>query len=269
MTLANGFERVEGSGWQLGFNNLFARESRKWWASKRWWFQTLIWLCILVGFVILALFVIPGLTSPEGQPALEGDPLMGALQGFFGVGAVALALGMTVLMQDEIISEKQLGTAEWVLSKPASRSAFILAKLAAHSLGMLIVMIAVPSAGAYALLFFYGGVAYPLAPFLSGVALLALHTFFYLCLALVLGVLASRRELLLAISLVSLLGGSFIRDFIPRLALLTPWFLPDIAGLAAMELQIPAELLIPILSTSLWSIVFIMLALKKFQSHEF
>lgn len=269
MTIENDFERIEARGWRLGFGNLLNRENRKWWASNRWWLQSLIWLVILVGFVALVLFVIPGLTSPEGQPALEGDPLMGALQGFFGVGAVALALGITVLMQDEVITEKQLGTAEWVLSKPVSRSAFILAKLVAHTLGMLFIMIAVPSAGAYALLALYAGVAYPLAPFLAGVALLALHTFFYLTLTLMLGVLASRRELFLAISLASLLGGSFIRDFIPRPALFTPWFLPDVAGLAAMNLEFPEEFLVPVLATLVWSIAFIVVALKMFQRHEF
>jgi ABC-2 type transport system permease protein len=269
MTLENGFDRIEERGWRLGFVNLLARENRKWWGSNRWWIQSLIWLVILGSFVAMVLFVIPGLASPDGQPAMEMEPIMGALQGFFGVGAVALALGITVLMQDELITEKQLGTAEWVLSKPVSRSAFLLAKLVAHTSGMLVVMIAVPSAGVYALLAIYAGAPYSLAPFLAGVGLLALHTFFYLCLALVLGVLAERRELLLAVSLASLLGGSFIRDFIPRPALFTPWFLPDVAGLAAMGLSIPAELAIPVLATFIWAVVFIVVALRAFRRHEF
>jgi ABC-2 type transport system permease protein len=195
MTLENGFDRIEERGWRLGFGNLLARENRKWWGSNRWWIQSLVWLVILGSFVAMVLFVIPGLASPDGQPAMEMEPIMGALQGFFGVGAVALALGITVLMQDELITEKQLGTAEWVLSKPVSRSAFLLAKLVAHTMGMLVVMVAVPSAGVYALLAIYAGAPYALVPFLAGVGLLALHTFFYLCLALVLGVLAERREL--------------------------------------------------------------------------
>jgi ABC-2 type transport system permease protein len=269
MTLANGIERVEGSGWQLGFNNLFARENSKWWSSNRWWLQSLIWLVILAGLVGLVLFVVPTLTGPDGQSVSDQDPLMSAMQGFFGVGSMALAIGIIILMQDELVAEKQAGTAEWVLSKPVSRSAFFLAKLVAHSLGMLVVMIAVPASGAYALLMIHAGQAYPLVPFLSGVALLALHSFFYLTLTLMLGVLANRREVILAIPILLLLGGSFIRNFLPTLALISPWFLPDVAAMFAMDLQFPFEFMLPILATFLWSVVFIIIALKKFQQHEF
>ena len=269
MSVANGFDRVEGSGWRLGFNNLFARENRKWWATNRWWVQSFIWLVILAGLVGLVLFVVPNLATPDGQPASDLEPVMGALQGFFGVGGLALAIGVTILMQDELVAEKQAGTAEWVLSKPVSRSAFFLSKLTAHSLGMLVVMTAVPSAGVYALLILYTGAAYPMLPFLAGMGLLALHTFFYLTLTLMLGVLSERREIILAVAMVLLLGGSFIRNFLPVLALVTPWFLPDVAGLAAMDLQVPADFLVPVLATFLWSLTFIVVALKKFERHEF
>jgi ABC-2 type transport system permease protein len=269
MTVTDGFERVEGSGWRLGFNNLFAKENCKWWASNRWWLQILIWLLILAGLVGLVLFVVPTLAGPDGQPIGDQDPLMSAMQGFFGVGGMALAIGITILMQDELVTEKQAGTAEWVLSKPVSRSAFILAKLFAHSMGMLAVMIAVPGAGVYALLTIYAGNAYPVAPFLYGLGMLALHTFFYLTLTLMLGVLVNRRELLLAVAMGILLGGSFMRNFLPTLALITPWFLPDVAGLVASDIPFPLEFLIPILATMIWSVVFIVVAIKKFQQHEF
>jgi hypothetical protein len=61
----------------------------------------------------------------------------------------------------------------------------------------------------------------------------------------------------------------YFRNFLPSLALLTPWFLPDIAGMAAMELQITAKFLAPVLATFLWSVNFIIVALKKFQRYEF
>jgi ABC-2 type transport system permease protein len=269
MTAANGFERVEGNSWTLGFGNLFARENRKWWASRRWWVQAVIWLVILVGLVGLVLFVVPTLTAPDGSAVSQEDPIMSALQGFFGLGGMALAIGITILMQDELVAEKQAGTAEWVLSKPVSRAAFFLAKLFAHTTGMLLVMLALPSLGAYALLTVYSGAPYPLAPFLAGVALLSLHTFFYLTLTLMLGVLVERRELILAVAMASLLGGSLIRNFLPSLSLITPWFLPDVGGLVAMGAELPAQFLLPIVATPLWSLVFIIVALRAFRRHEF
>lgn len=269
MTLENGFQAIEGRGWRLGFRNLFSKENRKWWSSSRWWLQALIWLAILVGFVFMALFIIPGLTTPEGQPALEQDLVEGAVQGFFGIGAIALALGVTILMQDEVIGEVQAGTAEWVLSKPVSRKAFILSKLAAHTLGMLVVMIGIPGAAAYLMISAFSGEPYPPASFLSGVGILTIHTFFYLALALMLGVLVNRRELVLAVALVSLLGGSFIRNLLPSAALVTPWFLSDVSGLAAMGMELPVELLIPVLAATLWSIIFVVVSLRVFDRLEF
>jgi ABC-2 type transport system permease protein len=269
MAQENGFQTVREDGWRLGFGNFLAKENRDWWRTSRWWMQTLIWLVLLGGFVVMVLFIIPGITAPDGEPVLDQAPIPAAVQGFFGVGAILLAIGITILLQDAMIGEKQTGTAEWVLSKPVSRPAFVLAKLVSDTFGMLVVMIAIPSAAVYILLTLSGGELYPVGAFIAGVVLLALHTFFYLTLALMMGVLVSRREILLAVALGSLLGGSFIRNFIPASALVTPWFLPDIAGLAAMGVDLPLEMLMPAATTALWSIVFIAAALWKFQRHEF
>ena len=45
---------------------------------------------------------------------------------------VASVIAVVAKTQGAIIGEKQLGTAAWVLSKPASRRAFVLAKLRAQ-----------------------------------------------------------------------------------------------------------------------------------------
>lgn len=269
MTSEYPFERVEERGWRLGFSNLFSRENRKWWRSRRWLVQMLVWLVLLPGFVVMALYVIPGLSAPDGSPVVDQDPLIGALQGFFGVGSMLLAIGITILMQDEVIGEKNTGTAEWVLSKPVSRSAFLLSKLAAHTLGMLAAMVAVPALAAYLLISIYQGSSYPAGPFILGSAILALHTFFYLALNLMLGVLTNRRDILLGISLGVLLGGSFLRSFLPQISLATPWFLPDVAGLAAMAVPLAGDMIGPIAATGLWSLLFIAAALLRFQSYEF
>ena len=116
-----------------GFRPLFVKENRKWWGTSRWWVQLLLWVIVLNGLLATILFVLPTLTTPEGEPVMPDSPIDGGIQIFFGIGALALAIAVPVLMQDEIISEKQSGTADWILSKPVARSAFILSKAAAHS----------------------------------------------------------------------------------------------------------------------------------------
>jgi ABC-2 type transport system permease protein len=269
MAQENGFQMGREDGWRLGFGNFLAKENRDWWHTSRWWMQTLIWLVLLGGFVVMVLFIIPGITAPDGEPVLDQAPISAAVQGFFGVGAMLLAIGITILLQDAVIGEKQTGTAEWVLSKPVSRPAFVLAKLVSNTFGMLVVMVAVPSAAVFLLVSSSVGEVHLFVPFAAGAVLLALHTFFYLALALMMGVLVSRREILLAVALGSLLGGSFIRNFIPASSLVTPWFLPDIAGLAAMGVELPVEMLLPIVMTGIWSLIFLVIALWRFQRHEF
>jgi ABC-2 type transport system permease protein len=269
MAQENGFQMGREDGWRLGFGNFLAKENRDWWHTSRWWMQTLIWLVLLGGFVVMVLFIIPGITAPDGEPVLDQAPISAAVQGFFGVGAMLLAIGITILLQDAVIGEKQTGTAEWVLSKPVSRPAFVLAKLVSNTFGMLVVMVAVPSAAVFLLVSSSVGEVHLFVPFAAGAVLLALHTFFYLALALMMGVLVSRREILLAVALGSLLGGSFIRNFIPASSLVTPWFLPDIAGLAAMGVELPVEMLLPIVMTGIWSLIFLVIAMWRFQRHEF
>ena len=54
------------------------------------------------------------------------------------------AVGVVIIMQDTIVGEKREGTASWVLSKPLTRLAFVLSKVIANSVGVMVTMIIVP-----------------------------------------------------------------------------------------------------------------------------
>jgi ABC-type transport system involved in multi-copper enzyme maturation permease subunit len=55
-------------------------------------------------------------------------------------------------MQDAVVGEKKDGTAAWVLSKPLTRPAFILSKIIANSVGILLTLVVVPCMVAYTIL---------------------------------------------------------------------------------------------------------------------
>lgn len=263
-------DRLKDHGWRLGFKNLLSKENRRWWRSKRWLLQAALWTFFLNGLLIMILFILPAMVTPDGQSVLPGDTLQSGIQGYFSLASIALALGITILVQDTVIGEKQSGTAEWVLSKPASRSAFILSKLFSNTLAMLVVMVAIPGIIAYGLLWIFDGNFYPVGPFLAGTATIFLHIFFYLSLTLMAGILVNNRSTVLAISLGSLLGGSFLRNLIPPgLSLATPWLLPDITALIAMGEPLPPMLWIPMITTAIWALIFVFVALWKFQKYEF
>ena len=67
--------------------------------------------------------------------------------GFYWAFPLAVFIGIPgviILAQDEIIQEKQSGTAAWIISKPAARSAFILTKLLSNLIGALVFIVALP-----------------------------------------------------------------------------------------------------------------------------
>jgi hypothetical protein len=136
---------------------------------------------------------------------------------------------------------------------------------------MLVVLIALPGAVALVLLALAGPVDVP--TFLVGLVVLAVHTFFYLSLTLMMGVLSRNRSVVLAVPLGVLLGGQLILTLlatlpINQLLLLTPWPLAGVATAFASGSGLMVELLLPLIATVIWSIVFIVVALWRFERLE-
>jgi ABC-2 type transport system permease protein len=248
-----------------GIKNIFTHESQLWWGTRRWWIQAIIGgigMNILLAFFF---FVMPPILEAAGE---EIDLLTGGAQMFFGLGFMVLSIDVIILTLDTVLGEKQNGTAEWVLSKPVSRSAFILAKLAAHTIPVMVLLVALPSAIAYGL-FLIKGVPVP-STFLPAVGLMGLHTFFYLVLTIAGGVFIDNRNTLLAITLGSALGGVLLANLITPFVMWTPWPLAAIASglVAGAEEALPSMLYLPVVFTGLWSIVGILAALMGFNRVE-
>ncbi len=259
-------QTVSGSRSWRGFGPLFGKENRAWWGTRRWLVQAFLWLAVVNGLLAMVLFVMPQIMPADQQPANTTELVQSGLQAFFGAGGMALAIGVIVLAQDAIIGEKQIGTAEWVLSKPVSRIAFWTSKLAAHAIGALIILVLLQGLAAYVQLSIFERLE-PLA-FLGGLAILALHTLFYLVLTLLMGVLVDSRGLVLAVSLGTLLAGSLLVTFEPLLYV-TPWGLSNVAVATAAGLALPGKLYLPIAVTAGWCILFTAVALWRIRQLEF
>src|SRR5215213_2626433 len=131
---------VRESGWRRGFANLLRNENRMWWGTRKWLVHLLLWVFVLNGLILLV-----GMT--DGQELNNPVPLYDTLiQVFFGVGALATTIGIVTTAQGAIVREKQLGTAAWILSKPVSRGAFVLAKFVGYAVGFVSLALVVPSA---------------------------------------------------------------------------------------------------------------------------
>jgi ABC-2 type transport system permease protein len=269
------FELVNELNGLRGFTNLFHKENRAWWSTRRWWINALLWPVLMCGLLANMLFVptIANLAT-EAEIAQAGGltahVLLMGLSVFFEFGTTVLALGAIVLTQDAIISEKQSGVAEWLLSKPIARRSYILAKLAANTLPMLVLMVGLPAAIAYGMLSLRAGEAFAVMPFVSAVGIMLVHALFYLTLTLMLGTIFNNRGPILGIALGSVLGGNLLGGLIKPLLYVTPWMLPKVASLTASSQALPSESgIAPLGATILWSVVFVIVAMVRFERTEF
>lgn len=258
-----------------GFSNLFQKENRSWWGTKKWWVNALIWPLLLGGLTANMLFVpsMINLGSPEDIARAGGETayiLMTGLSVFFEFGIMAVALGAIVLCQDLLIDEKTNGVLEWLLSKPVARRAYLLSRLLVNLLYCILFLIIIPAIITYVLLYLRFDSLFPILPFLSGVGIMILHMTFYVTLTLLLGVFFSSRAPVLGIALGMVLGGNLLAGLVKPLLYVSPWILVKTASLVAGSQPVPAGLLWPpIISTTLWVIVFVAVSLAKFEKTEF
>jgi ABC-2 type transport system permease protein len=265
MAANSAFEPVREKGWLLGFGNMLRKENRLWWGTRRWLWQALLWLVIMNGMVILMLFVLPSMVPDDGEPT--GIP--NGIETIFGMGVTFISLGAVILSQGMIVDEKTSGTGEWVLSKPLSRPAFLLAKLAGNGIGIIAVLVMLQSLVAYGLIWIQSGEAFPPVQYLLGVGLLSLHVLFYLTLTMLLGVFVQSRGIIIAVPLAILLSGGLLSGLVGDLVYITPWPISSLLPLLVAGEQLPQSALLPYIMLGVWSLVFVAAALWKFERTEF
>jgi ABC-2 type transport system permease protein len=259
---------VRAQGALMGFTNLFRKEHNDWWRTRTWLIHSIVWLLLING-IVLAVLKAP---VPEG---VENAPPQSASMIFVIMSGLMTGLGIILVMQGAILDEKKSGTAAWVLSKPLSRPAFILAKLAANSLAALAIMVILQGVVAYVQMRSFDPAPPELVPFIAGLGLLALHLFFYLTLTLMLGTIFKDRAAVMGITIGLLFGAQFIAQLAPVVVNLMPWLLvmplgtqPFAFAQLVMNGQ-PLPTIMPIVSTAILSVIFVITALWRFGREEF
>lgn len=275
MTTSIDFQRVNQSRGLRGFANLMHKETSSWLSTRRWWINAVLW-SVLIGGLVATMILTPTIVS---QASLEEVARAGGatayaismgVSAFFEFGVLTVGIGTIILCQGLIIDEKQSGVAEWLLTKPVARPSYVLAKLLANAVFILLFLIGIPSALTYILLSLRTGAPFPWLPFVLGIYIMMLHSLFYLTLTLMLGTFFSSRAPVLGIALGMLFGGSLLAGLIRPLLYITPWTLARMAALVANSQPVPLGLLIwPAAATSFWCISFVIIAVAKFERTEF
>ncbi len=268
MASANNLQLLDERGWRQGFANLFHKENGEWWHTRRWWMQSLFWLLIVNGILAIGLWVVPVVDPEEAGDVVENLGIFTQLMGWFPMYAVI------VITQGAIIGEKQSGTAAWILSAPVSRSGFILSKFIANAIGFLATIIIVQGLAAYVQISLSEGSLLPPGPYLAELGLFSLYLLFYLALTLMLGTFFNTRGPVLGIAIGvaigSMLGmGQLFAGFMPWLVLILPEALPALVSALVQGESIPAIWPVPIIVISLYTVLFVALAIWRFNREEF
>jgi ABC-type Na+ efflux pump permease subunit len=272
---------VDERGWRSGFANMMRLENGRWWRTRRWWVQSLIWLVVLNGLLVFALWIGPMIEAGEaGSGAVEASWRVNmsdeeAAEAFTVVLALMGTLpvfGVLIMTQGALVDEKQSGTAAWTLSSPVSRSGFVLAKLIANAIGFLVTVVVLQGLIAHLLFLLGAGRFLPPMPIAVALSLHALHLLFYLCLALMLGALFNSRGPVLAIPIAVLIGQNILEGLARGFAPWFPWdilprHVPELAMIAAQGNPLPS--FVPIVSVAVFSLMFVGLAIWRFEREEF
>jgi ABC-2 type transport system permease protein len=246
-----------------GFGNLLGNETRAWWGTRKWLVHLVIWIAIINGFTGLIAWA-------EGQDGEAASEVYSeAVQVFFIIGGIAAALGVVSTTQGAIVGEKQLGTAAWIMSKPVSRSAFVLAKLLAHAGAFLVLAVAIPALVFCIQSLIAGWGLPPLVPFAGGLAVLALHLLFYLALTIMLGTVFSARGPIVGIGVGLIIAGQLLPNLLPQLSTFFPWRLPWAAGGLVLGEVVSREAFVAMGMTAAWTGLFVGVALWRFAREEF
>ena len=227
---ATPFNPVRERGWRAGLSNLWRKEQQQWWGRRNWLKQGLIWLVLLDGFYGLMLLTVTHVGHMTAHMSTESAGLV------FLVSFLALFLnvGAVIQAQGAILDEKLRGTAGWLLSKPLSRSAFVLAKCAPLP-GMLLLMVLLPGLVAGLQLSLALGRLLSLATMLLLIGWLAASLLFYFCLTLLLGTLFDSRAPVIGIALLAVILESQLAQQIPAALVANQLLLPALIELALIS----------------------------------
>ena len=248
---------ITPSGWRMGFGNLLRRELSQWFGTRTWFMQGMFWGLILGGITLMFVGTADVSSTPEERIA---NGLM--LYSIFG--SIFPSIIIVIFSTGAILEEKERGTAAWVLSKPVSRTAFILAKMFGGVISYGVSLVLIPGLVVFSILYFVAG-GISLGLFLIGLGPMMLWYTFIHFLCICLGTVFSTVGPVAGPASVSLF---FVNAFdMTGIGAFTPWTLSFVAR--DLMQGLPITSITPVISTLVILIILLVIAIWRFGKEEF
>src|SRR5512147_3088589 len=184
---------VNEKGWRRGLSNLLRGEYSAWFKSSKWWKHLLLWFSIIN---VMMIFMI--IAAADAARDGEEGPSVLFMYGLFG--GMFVAFGVMIIMQRVLVGEKRSGTAAWVLSKPVTRTAFVVSRLVVNAIAILLTAVIVPGVILYFSLGLFSSLGWLSPPgFAGALVVVALHTFYWIALVLMMGTLSESSSVAIAV----------------------------------------------------------------------
>jgi ABC-2 type transport system permease protein len=257
-------------GWRRGLTNLVRGEYSTWFRSSRWWKHLLAWFGIINVMMIIMIIA----SAEAAKDGNDGPPLL-FMYGIFG--GMFVAFGVMIIMQRVLVREKQSGTAAWVLSKPVTRTAFVVSRLVVNSIAILLTSVIAPGVILYITLGLFSDLGW-LNPvgFAAALLAVALHTFYWIALVLMMGTLLESSAGVIAVPMVLYFAFWYGPSLIPALMYVSPILLtfspaPDQIDALSVALITgePVSSWLPLIATIVSCVVFTSVAIWRFNRQEF
>jgi ABC-2 type transport system permease protein len=261
------FIQKTGASWTRGLDSILGGELTGWFKTRKWWTQIITWF-----FAVNFTTIVVSFTSDQNNSEM---PVL-----FFNIFlGLAGAIGVCIIMQNEVVGEKRSGTAAWVLSKPLSRTAFLLGKMVSNLIGILVTMVLAQGLIAYLIFIFIFQLNISPLNMLAGLAVQLVDLFFYMTLTLMLGTILNHPAPVIAIPIAIFSTQNIIVNQIgasnPTLANLFPWSLVmpvsnSVTGgvASSMMLGVPEVNLIGVVSTLIMSFIFVVTGIMVFNKQD-
>jgi ABC-2 type transport system permease protein len=261
---------VREKGWKRGLGNLLHGEYSAWFKSSKWWKHTILWV-LIINMMMSFMLIAASKAAIDGE---DGPPIL-LMYGIFG--GMFVAFGVMIIMQRVLVGEKNSGTAAWVLSKPVTRTAFVVSRLAVNAFAILLTSVIVPGVILYLMLGLFSSFGW-LSPigYAAGLLMVALHTLYWIALVLMMGTLSESSSVVIAVPMALFFLFWMGTGMIPALIYVSPLLLtfsPAPDQMAALSESFitgkPVFSWLPLISTVVACIVFIAVAIRRFNRQEF
>ena len=262
-------QSVKEKGWKRGLGNLLQGEYSAWLKSSRWWKHLILWFTIINVMMIIMVIA----SAQEAKKGNEGPPIL-LMYGVFG--GMFVAIGVMVIMQQVLVREKRSGTAAWVLSKPVTRTAFVLSRLTVNSIAILLTAVIVPGVVLFITLGLFSDLGW-LSPFgfTAALVMISLNMFYWIAMVLMMGTLSDSPSVVIAVPIALFFTFAYGPGLVPQLIYISPLMLVFSPAEQMSPLTVsfisgePVFSWLPLISTVVFSVIFIAVAIWRFNRQEF